>query len=152
MLSADGRVLCIHTMEDYVELLPLTEQLFQELEMGPVNDSVIVQKNPLTITLELDGDLVLSIKEGQLGPVLYALTLPTPKERQNALIERLMEANLFGIETRGAAIGMEMDGEMITLSLQMPKELDYNAFKEGIENFANIVSYWKEEIKNWSAV
>lgn len=132
-------------------LLPLAEQLFQELEMGPITEEVITGKNPLTIALELDGDLTLSLKEGQLGPVLYALVCPAPKERLNELIERLMEANLFGIETRGATIGMEREGEMITLSLQMPTEIDYNAFKEGVEDFANIVSYWQEEIKNWSA-
>lgn len=132
-------------------LMPLAEQLFQELEMGPVTDEVITGKNPLTIRLELDGDLILSLKEGLSGPVLYALVCPAAQERQNELIERLMEANLFGIETRGATLGMEMESEMITLSFQMPKEIDYNAFKEAVEDFANIVSYWQEEIRNWSA-
>jgi len=131
-------------------LLPLAEQLFRELEIGPVTDEVITGKNPLTIQLELDGDLTLSLKEGQLGPVLHAPVCPAAQERRSELIERLMEANLFGIETRGSVIGMEMEGEMITLSLQMPKEIDYNAFKEGVEDFANIVSYWQEEIRNWS--
>lgn len=132
-------------------LLPLAEQLFHELEMGPLTDEVIVGKDPLAITLELDGDLTLSLKEGLLGPVLYARVCPAPKERQNELIEKLMEANLFGIETRGATLGMEMEGEMITLISHMPKEINYSAFKEGVEDFANIVSYWQEEIGNWSA-
>lgn len=132
-------------------LMPLAEQLFQELDMGSVTDEVITGKNPLTIRLELDGDLTLSLKEGQLGPVLHALVCPAAQERRNELVERLMEANLFGIETRGATLGMEMESEMITLSFQMPEEIDYSAFKEAVEDFANIVSYWQEEIRNGSA-
>lgn len=57
-----------------------------------------------------------------------------------------MKANLFGQGTLGAALGLEPEQNLLTLSLELPYDMDYRHFKESVEDFTNIVDYWKVEV------
>lgn len=132
-----------------MKLEPLMEQLFEELEMGPLSDKDVIEKNPLTFTVELDEELTLSLKEGESGFYMHAaVTAPFP-EKEPEVYQRVMEANLFGSETRGSRLGLESEGNMITLSCDMPKKMDYTAFRNSVEDFTNVVHYWREEIAKY---
>ncbi len=71
---------------------------------------------------------------------------PCPKVKREELFIQLMKANLFGQGTLGATIGYKDDENLLTLSSAFPYDMDYRAFKESVEDFANIVDYWKGEI------
>ena len=133
-----------------MKLEQLMERLFEELEMGPLGEKDVIQKNPLTFALELDEGLLLSLKDGEPGVYMHAAVAKPPSEGIAELCQRLMEANLFGIETRGARLGMETESDVITLSYDMPEKRDYPAFKESVEDFTNVIHYWKEEIAKHS--
>ena len=133
-----------------VRLEPLIQQLFEELEMGPLSEKDVIQKNPLTFALELDEELTLSLKEEKGAFYMHsAVTTPSP-EKEAEVYQRVMEANLFGIETRGARLGLEKEGKTITLSCDMPEKMDYTAFRDSVEDFVNVVHYWREEIATYS--
>jgi hypothetical protein len=57
-----------------------------------------------------------------------------------------MKANLFGQGTLGAAIGLDPKQNILTLSLQLPYDMNYSHFKESVEDFTNIVDYWRVEV------
>ncbi len=56
-----------------------------------------------------------------------------------------MEANLFGIGTRGAAIGLNEDGNVLTLSLELDYNSSYQEFKEKLEDFISVMDFWRKE-------
>ena len=57
-----------------------------------------------------------------------------------------MKANFLGQGTGGARIGVDPDDKFLTLSHGFPYEMNYQLFKESIEDFVNYVVYWREEI------
>jgi hypothetical protein len=56
-----------------------------------------------------------------------------------------MEANLFGMGTRGAAIGLNKEENLLTLSLELDYNSSYKDFKEKLEDFVSILDYWRKE-------
>jgi hypothetical protein len=69
-----------------------------------------------------------------------------PKKQKEDLFMYLMRANLLGQGTGGARIGLDKDEKHLTLSLGLPYELNYGAFKEAFEEFVNHVVYWRNEL------
>ena len=58
----------------------------------------------------------------------------------------LMRANLLGQGTGGARIGLDANEKNLTLSLGLPYEMNYKAFKEAFEEFLNHLIYWQGEL------
>lgn len=129
-----------------MDLEACVRELLRELEMGELGPEHIVTQNPVTFSLALDDEIAISLKGSRAGVFMAAPVAPIPTLEAEKLIERLMEGNLFGIETRGARLGMEMDGEWIVLRLDMPYEMNYSTFHDSVEDFANLVAYWRQEI------
>ena len=57
----------------------------------------------------------------------------------------MLHGNLFGIGTRGAVLGASIDGNLLTLSKEVEYTPDYKEFKDLVEDFINMVDYWREE-------
>ena len=68
-------------------------------------------------------------------------------EREGVFLQELMVANLFGISTRGAVLGLTPDGRMVTLSQELPEDLSYQNFMEGFEDFCNVAESWHNNAK-----
>jgi hypothetical protein len=88
----------------------------------------------------------IEVKPLDPGSYFYCPLAPCPKVKKEELFIQLMKANLFGQGTMGAAIALKGEENLLTLSLGMPYDMDYRAFKGALEDFANIVEYWREEI------
>jgi hypothetical protein len=56
-----------------------------------------------------------------------------------------MEANLFGRGTRGAAIGLNEEGKLLTLSLELDYNNSFKEFKENLEDFISVIDFWRTE-------
>jgi len=92
-------------------------------------------------------DLVLEMKEHTpVGFRLFSPVAPLPKLKVEELLILLMKANLYGQGTRGAILGLDEKEEVLTLSLDLLEDTDYRTFKGIVEDFANIVDYWREEV------
>lgn len=91
----------------------------------------------------------VGMKDLDPGLSMYAHICKTPKEKREDLFIYLMRANLLGQGTGLTRIGMSPDENFLTLSLGLPYELNYIAFKEAIEDFINYLIYWREEVKKF---
>lgn len=70
---------------------------------------------------------------------------PSPEQNVETFFLKTMEANLFGIGTRGAAIGLNEDGKLLTLSLQLDYNSSFKEFKDKLEDFVNVLIFWRNE-------
>lgn len=152
----------------------LSEQLFAKLGMSDELEDAWISRDPPALSFELDGGLDITLKEElaagkealagiatsnitpltipciSLGTRVHKMTGQVGDKVRGEQIERLMEANLFGIETRGMRLGLDANDE-ITLQCDMPAEPSFALFYETIEDFANTAIYWREEINSWGA-
>jgi len=63
----------------------------------------------------------------------------------DTLLTKMMEANFLGQGTGGGVLGMKEDESFLTLSLDLPYEVNYTSFKEAVGEFVNYLEYWKTE-------
>ena len=96
--------------------------------------------------LSLTEDLTVTVYPLRPGFSLYSPISACPQQKREELYIHLMKANLFGQGTLGAAIGYEEKENLLTASYSFPYDMDYRAFKESVEDFANIIDYWRAEI------
>ena len=92
------------------------------------------------------GNIEMSIKELDPGLYFYTPLAPTPQPKKEELLTLLMKANFLGQGTGGSVIGLTEDESFLTLSLALPYEMDYKAFREAVEDFVNFIDYWKGQI------
>jgi hypothetical protein len=84
------------------------------------------------------------------GIYFYAPLLPLPVKDREVFLIQLMKANLMGQGTGGGVIGLKDDDSLLTLSLALPYDMNYKAFRQALEEFVNYVEYWKGQIKTAS--
>ena len=118
------------------------EQLCGELAIVPVPKLNEHQLYPF----RLSDQVQLTIKDLDPGMAMQAKICPCPNVKKEDLFIYLMRANLLGQGTGGARIGMVPDEKFLTLSLGLPYEMNYQTFKESVEDFVNYLVYWKEEV------
>jgi hypothetical protein len=94
----------------------------------------------------LNENVQLKLKELSPGISIQAKISPCPKKKKEELFLLLMRANFLGQGTAGARIGLDQDENFLTLSLGLPYELNYQSFKEHLEDFVNYLIYWKDQI------
>lgn len=118
------------------------DQISEELEILP---KPMPDENNI-YHLSITEDARVTVKELEPGISFYAQIAECPEEKKEDLFIYLMKANLFGQGTGGAAIGFDPDEKFLTLSLTLSYEMNYQHFKEKLEDFVNYLIYWKEEI------
>ena len=116
------------------------EQLVNELELEPV-----VLRGDI-YTLLLGEDLKLELVSLSPGLMIYSPICICPENNREVLFMYLMKANFMGLSTGGSAIGLDKEEKYLTLSQVITYDINYRKFKELIEDFANYLDLWKEEI------
>jgi hypothetical protein len=127
-------------------LKTLLEELFQELGLGTVPPVDELKAYHFKIS---SFDIVMK----DLDPGLYFASIigPLPKKKKEDFLMLLMKANFLGQGTGGATLGLKEDESSLTLSLSLPYEMNYKAFKDSLEDFTNFVDYWKKETVRFEA-
>ena len=97
-------------------------------------------------TVAINSKISVLISECLNGFALQAQTASCPKQKREDLFIHLMHANFLGQGTGGGRIGLDADEKVLTLSHGFPYEVNYQGFKEKIEDFVNFVVYWRDEI------
>jgi hypothetical protein len=88
----------------------------------------------------------LDFEDLKPGYYLYSNICETPEEKLEDLFIYLLKANFLGNATGGNAIGITNDEKNLTLSFHHPYEINYDLFKENVEDFVNYLVYWKMEV------
>ncbi len=117
------------------------QQLMEELKLGA--SSSPDEQKLLHITI---AQAAISVKDLEPGAYFFAKIAPVPPLKKEELLMLLMKANFAGQGTGGGVIGLMEDESSLTLSLSLPYELGYRAFKEALEDYVNFVDYWKSEV------
>lgn len=118
------------------------EMLCSELAISPIPK---VNEKKIAF-FRLNDGIEVELRDLDPGVALSAKILECPQKRQEDLFIFLMRANLLGQGTGGSRIGLGLDEKTLTLSLGLPYEMNYKAFKETIEDFINYLIFWREEV------
>lgn len=100
------------------------------------------------VLLPLEEGVAVSISESPAGITFKAPLAAYPRERLEQFFMHALDANLFGLGTDGAVLGISPDEKSFSLSLNLHHPLDYTLFRENLDNFINAVDFWREEIFN----
>ena len=122
-------------------------QLIEELQLGSV-PSLDGQKG---YSLQV-GKFLVALKDLDPGVYFFAKIASVPEQKKEEFFIYLMKANFIGQGTGGSTLGLAEDESFLTLSLTLPYELGYLAFKEALEDFINFVDYWKRETEAFAQV
>ncbi len=127
-------------------LKTLLEQLCEELGLGAVPPVDELKFYHFKIS---SFDIVMK----DLDPGFYFSSNigPLPKKKKEDFLMLLMKANFLGQGTGGATLGLKEDESFLTLSLSLPYEMNYKAFKDSLEDFVNFAQYWKKETVQFEA-
>jgi hypothetical protein len=96
--------------------------------------------------LPLNPQLLIAMKELDPGIGFWGKLGPCPTMKREELFIQLMKANFLGQGTGGAAIALDENENFLTLSLVLPYDMNYKIFKDALEDFANRLDYWREEL------
>ena len=115
-------------------------------------------KEPLTnqddssFALALDEDSVINITDSSPGFKIFSNLGPLPTVQHEDFFSMMLRGNLFGQATHFAALGLDESGNKVTLQYYHPNKPTYQEFHNAIEDFINVVDYWKSQIKSHPAV
>ena len=119
-------------------------RLIHDLELGDVDLSSGV---PGIYTLPLEGGSI-NMTDIPDGYILKANVAPFPKVKEELFATQAMMGNLFGQGTKGAALGLNEDGTILTLTLVVDFPVEYKDFRDSLEDFINVMDFWREEAAN----
>ena len=124
----------------------LLQKFINEMELGemPAKDdqgSYLVKISP---------EMHVSLKQLDPGIFFHSPLGPLQEQKREDLLIFLMKANFLAQGTGGGSIGLDENEKFLTLSSVIPYDMDYKTFKESLEDFANYVDYWREELIRFS--
>lgn len=127
-------------------LKTLLQQLFEELRLGSVPPEEEDKSHHFKIN-----SLEIVMKDLDPGFYFASEIGPLPKKKKEDFLMLLMKANFLGQGTGGSTLGLKEDESCLTLSLSLPYEMNYKAFKDSLEDFTNFVEFWKKETVRFAA-
>ncbi len=92
------------------------------------------------------GKDLLSLKDLDPGVAMQAQICPCPNKKKEDIFIYLMRANLLGQGTGNARIGLDHEEKFLTLSLGLPYEMNYQIFRDSIEEFVNYLIFWRDSV------
>lgn len=119
----------------------LIEELSRELDMEPF----ISLSDTGSYILLFDENIRTEISNDARYYLFKSTIGPCPSLNRETFLAGAMEANLFGKATRGAAIGLDETGNLLTLSSEVDYNSSYKDFKAHLEEFVNVIEFWRNE-------
>lgn len=120
-------------------LKALITQLGRELSM----EDLITSTEDHHYLLPFDQDIEVEAIELERSLLLKAVIGACPPTNTNSFLLKTMEANLFGVGTLGAGIGLNEEGKLLTLSMELDYNSSFKEFKEKLEDFVKVVDFWR---------
>lgn len=116
-------------------------QLSRELDM----EDLIIAPEPGHYIVPFEDEIQIDLIQSPHSYLFKGVIGSCPKDNLDAFLFKSMEANLFGRGTRGAAIGLNGEGNLLTLSLELDYNSTYKDFREKLEDFVSILDFWRKE-------
>src|SRR3990167_283212 len=109
-------------------------QLCQELDLSYSEDRH-------RYLFRLNNQLEAELRDLEPGMAVLGRIAACPERKREDLFIYLMRANLLGQGTGGCRIGLDASEKTLTLSLGLPYEMNYQVFKDTLEDFINYLLY-----------
>ena len=122
-----------------------TEKFMQQFEKDLELDRPLSRPNSSTYLIPLDEGLTMTVNLLPFGFFLMCEFANAPKENEEVLYNEMLSANLFGQGTKGATLGLNERGNLLTISQVVDYNIEYRDFKELIDDFINMIDFWKEQ-------
>lgn len=119
----------------------LIAQLIDEVAM----EDLITTTEDHHYILPFDNDIEVEAIALERSHLLKGIIGTCPQTNSEAFLLKTMEANLFGMGTRGAVIGLNAEGKVLTLSLELEYNSSFKDFKEKLEDFVSVIDFWQKE-------
>lgn len=124
----------------------MLEQLLNTLAEELEFEEIPKKDEGNTYDVSLNPQLTIRIQELDSGLSFWSKIGPCPIVKREELFILLMKANFLGQGTGGSTIAFDENENFLTLSLVLPYDMNYKMFKDALEDFANYLDYWKEEL------
>ena len=118
-------------------------QLITDLEL-PVKS--LESKVQGVYTLPMNKDNSIEITDLMTGFILKCQIAPFPKKQEELFVSKVMLANLFGQGTKEAVLSLSRENNFLTLNRLIDRPVNYKEFIETLEDFINVLNFWKEEV------
>lgn len=116
-------------------------QFMKEIEL----EGSLATEVPGVYAIPVDDAHSIFISSIPRGIALSCEVCSCPKGGEETLYTQLLLANLFGKGTDGCILGLDADGERLTLRREIDYNIDYKEFSEIVEDFLNSVDFWHQE-------
>ncbi len=123
----------------------MLENYIKELSAEMGLDTPLPEQSPGVFAMTLDDDIVIQISKVSDGISFTCKAVPCPKMRKGEFLSEMMLANLFGQGTLNAVLGLNESGDTIVISRIIDHKVDYKEFTDVLEDFMNVVDFWREE-------
>lgn len=119
----------------------LIDGLKKELNIG----NLISSKNPgeYEIAFDENNHIILSQYEG--GYLLSCKIASCPRQNTEQFFNLLMAGNLYGQATANSILGLDEEGNNLTLSQELDYNISHKEFMEKIEDFLNVADFWRKK-------
>jgi hypothetical protein len=125
-------------------LKPLMTRLVQDLEL----EGTLASEVPGTYAFPLEEGGSILISEIPHGFIFKCEVAPYPKTKEEVFSTQAMLGNLFGQGTKGAILGLTLDGATLTLTQVIDYDVEYKEFRDALEDYINSVDLWRDEVAN----
>jgi hypothetical protein len=119
------------------------EKWVKEFDLPPT----IAEDRGGVYTIPMDEETMIEIKDLPPGISIFCKIAQAPEKGKEEFFVHMLHGNLLGQGTDGAALGLTEEGNYLTLSYDMEYSLEYNEFKDIIEDVFNVVDFWREEAR-----
>lgn len=124
--------------------------LIQELSKEWELENELKQENPGVYIVPLEENLNFTISSLPQGGIYFNCAIAAiPKGSEEALYTRALLGNLFGQGTKGAVLGLNESGTVLTLSRLIDYDIKFKEFRDLIEDFINSIDFWRSETLNY---
>lgn len=105
---------------------------------------------PDSYIIPLEDGLSVEILPEGLGFAFFSKIAPCPKNNCESFYTHLLLGNLFGQGTHEAVLGLSDDGNLLTLTKSVEYSINYREFKDLLEDFINMMDFWREQALSFS--
>ena len=121
----------------------LVMQLAEDLNLSPQ----AIQETNQYFHIKISDTITISIKSKDPGLFFLAQIGSLSMKKKEDTLSYLMSANFLGQGTGNYVIGIDEEENILTLSHKIPYDINYKTFKEIIEDFANYLAYWQDQMQ-----